>query len=169
MDRLVDPMDTLEDAITEDTINIKNVIERYRQYLAKNKDRLFKDAPRRKDLRIFEAVFHFNLYMYLYELIENRGGRVYPEFPTGNGKIDIIIKYNNRIFGVELKTYSDAGRYKKALIKAAEYGKQLGLKEISLVFFIEAIDQENKKKYEAQYLDETSGVNVIPIFVETGS
>ncbi|MCP5104073.1 MAG: hypothetical protein GY950_11875, partial [bacterium] len=169
MDRLVEPMDTLEDAITEESINIKNIIKRYQQYLAKNNDWLFKDAPRRKDLRIYGAVFLFNLYMYLYEFIENRDGTVYPEFPTGNGKIDIIINYNNKIYGVELKTYSDAGQYKKALIKASEYGKQLGLKEICLVFFIEAIDDRNRKKYEADYVDESTGVLVTPIFVETGT
>lgn len=169
LDRLVEPMDTLEDAITDEGLTIKNIMTRYRQYLLNNRDWLFKNAPRRSDLRIYEAVFHFNLYMYLYELIVNRGGNIYPEFPTGNGKIDIVIDYNKKRYGLELKTYSDAGLYNKALIKAAEYGRQLGLKEINLVFFIEAIDDENKKKYEAEYQDETTGVKVIPIFVATGN
>ncbi|MCP4153739.1 MAG: hypothetical protein GY757_38795 [bacterium] len=169
LDRLVEPMDTLEDAISDKGLSVKNIMKRYKHYLAKNKDWLFKDAPRRKNLRIYEAVYHFNLYMYLYELIVNRGGNVFPEFPTGNGKIDLLIDYNNKRYGLELKTYSDAGLYKKALSKAADYGKQLKLKEINLIFFIEAIDEENKKKYEAQYLDKTTGVTVIPIFVSTGN
>ncbi len=49
---------------------------------------LLKDAPRRADMRIYEAVYHFNLYSYLKELLETRGGKVFPEFPTGNGKIN---------------------------------------------------------------------------------
>ncbi|MCP5049773.1 MAG: AAA family ATPase [bacterium] len=169
MDRLTDPMDTLEDAITVENLNIKSIIKRYRQYLEKNKHWLFKDAPRRKDMRIFEAVFHFNFYMYLYELIENRGGRVYPEFPTGNGKIDIIIKYHDNMYGLELKTFSDTRSHQEALEKAAQYGKKLGLNEINLVSFIESIDNENKKKLETLYRDKTSGVTVIPILVETGT
>jgi hypothetical protein len=107
--------------------------------------------------------------MYLFNFLENKGGSVYPEFPTGNGKIDIVIKYADKVYGIELKTFSDSRTYTNALGRAAEYGKTLGLNEICLVFFIETIDEQNRKKYETPYLDETTGVNVTPIFVETGN
>jgi hypothetical protein len=169
MDRLVEPFDNLEDTITDRDINIKNTIKRYQTYLQKNRDWLFKDAPRRKDMRIFEAVFHFNIYMYLYQFIEPKGGSVYPEFPTGNGKIDIVIKYKQRIYGIELKTYTDYVGYKDALRRAADYGKKLGLQEITLVFFVDTMDKQSRDKYEREYLDEANSVKVIPIFVETAN
>ncbi|OQX05786.1 MAG: hypothetical protein BWK80_51715, partial [Desulfobacteraceae bacterium IS3] len=95
-------------------------------------------------------------------------GKVYPEFPTGNGKIDIIIRYKEKVYGIELKTYTDESGYKDALIQAAGYGKQLGLSEIYLVFFVEYIDDENRLRYEADYQDKITGVKVMPIFAETG-
>jgi hypothetical protein len=169
MGRLVEPFDTLEDTITEEHLNTVNLIRRYQTYLVKNKDWLLQDAPRRKDMRIFEAVYHFNLYMYPYQLLKRKGCKIFPQFPTGNGKIDIIIEYRNRVYGIELKSYTDYSGYKSALEQAARYGKQLGLKEILLVLFLETIDQETREKHEIPYVDEASGVTVIPIFVETGN
>ncbi len=168
MGSLVDPFDTLEDAITEESLNPGNIIRRYNAYLVKNRDWLLKDAPRRKDMGIYEAVFHFNMYMYLYRLLKSKGARVFPQFPTGNGKIDIVITYKERVYGIELKSYTDYSGYKTALEQAARYGKQLSLKEVLLVFFVEAIDRETREKYEARYRDESSGVTVVPVFVATG-
>jgi hypothetical protein len=168
MGRLVEPFDTLEDVITDQHLDTVNLIKRYQTYLAKNKDWLLEDAPRRKDMKIFEAIYHFNLYMYLYRLLKSRGCKIFPQFPAGNGKIDIIIEYKSRVYGIELKSYTDYSGYKSALPQAAIYGKQLELKEVLLVFFLEAIDKRSREKYEKDYLEESTGVKVIPIFVETG-
>ncbi|MCK4762780.1 MAG: AAA-like domain-containing protein [Candidatus Aminicenantes bacterium] len=168
MGKLVEPFDSLEDAVTEESLNIGNILRRYQTYLEKNRRWLFKEAPRRKDMRIFEAVFHFNLYMYLFKFLENKGADVYPEFPTGNGEIDILVKYKNNTYGLELKSYTDVGGYKRALDQAARYGERLRLKEITLVFFIESIDEENRRKYEAAYVEKSSAVKVLPVFISTG-
>lgn len=168
MGRLVEPFDQLEDTITEDSLDTFNLIKRYQTYLQKNRDWLLKDAPRRKDLRIFEAVFHFNLYMFLFRFLQPKGGKVFPQFPTGNGKIDIVIKYKNRVYGLELKSFTDHSGYTAALKQAGRYAKQLELNDILLVFFIDAIDDAARTKYEARHQDKESGVTVIPIFVATG-
>ncbi len=60
--KLIDPFDELKDVIYDDSINFRNLMKRYEVYLQKNSSWLFKDVPRRSDLRIYEAVFHFNLY-----------------------------------------------------------------------------------------------------------
>ena len=70
---------------------------------------------------------------------------------------------------MEVKSYTDETGYKKALRQAAGYGVQLGLEEIALVFFVESIDDANREKYGRQYSDETTGVRVTPIFVETST
>ncbi|VEN73236.1 conserved hypothetical protein [Candidatus Desulfarcum epimagneticum] len=167
-DEFHDPFEPLDDAITEDSLNIRNIIKLYRKYLVKNRDWIFSDAPRRSDLRVYEAVFHFNLYMYLSGFIRRFGGEVYPEFPTGNGKIDLIVKYAGKTYGIEVKSYTDRRGYSEALTQAARYGDQLKLKEITLVFFVESINDENRAKYEADFFDDETGVNVTPVFVETG-
>ncbi len=168
MGKIYDPLDNFEDTITEKNLNIKNLVKRYDKYLAENSGFIIGNAPRRSDMRIYEAVFHFNLYMYLFSFLQSFGGEIYPEFPTGNGKIDLIVKYAGRTYGIEVKTFRNRPAYAGALGQAALYGKQLGLKEISLVFFIEKIDDENRAKYEVDFFDDETGVKVIPVFVETG-
>ncbi len=78
------------------------------------------------------------------------------------------MKYADKTYGIEVKTFRNKPAYAEALNQAALYGKQLGLKEISLIFFIEKIDDENRKKYEADFFDDKTKVKVMPVFVETG-
>ena len=169
MDHLYDPMTNIEAIVKGDAVDIPALMGLYRQYLGRNRDWLFKNAPRRKtDLRIYEAVFHFNLYMYLAAFFRDKGGEVFPEFPTGNGKIDFLIQYGEMLYALELKSFKDRHAYKKALSRAAEYAVQLGLEQIYLILFIETIDKENRQRLAVVYHDDASGVGVAPIFVETG-
>ncbi|MCP4399797.1 MAG: hypothetical protein GY801_21150 [bacterium] len=169
MGKMYDAFEDLEDTVTDDALNIKALMTRYERHLRTNRDWLLKDAPRRADLRIYEAVFHFNLYMYLYHFLEGFGGRIYPEFPTGNGKIDLIVEYAGKTYGLEVKSYSTHKEYREALTQAAAYGRQLGLSDISLIVFVESIDEGNRRKHEVRYTDKETGVTVSPVFVEIGS
>jgi hypothetical protein len=129
--QLIHPLDAMKDAITEETLHIPNIIKRYQAYLKKNHDIFFKNVPRRKDdMRIYEAIYHFNLFRYLHDLLWAREVEVIPQFPTGNGKVDLILKYREKIYALELKSYKDMYRYEKAIDQAGEYGMQMGLKEI---------------------------------------
>ena len=169
MGKLYEPFDDLSNVITAESLTIKNLLLRYQKYLQQNRGWLLENAPRRSDLRIYEAVYHFNLYKYLAEFLTSYGGEVYPEFPTGNGQIDLLITYEGQRYGIEVKSYLNLRQYKEALQQAARYGQRLGLAEITLAFFIEAIDDDNRNKYEAVYVDQVGGVTVKPVFVEIGS
>lgn len=168
MGSLVDPFDLLQDVMSEEELHLPALLVRYQAYLRKNSHWLFKQAPRRVDLRIHEAVYHFNLYMYLHKFLHSKGARVWPEFPTGNGKLDILVRYQQRLYGLEVKSFSDLNEYRKALKQAASYGKDLGIPEITLVLFIESIDEDNRSKYQQHYVDAATGVTVKPVFIETG-
>ncbi len=167
MGQLAAPFTNLDNVVTDTDIHIPNLLKLYQTYLKKNGQWLFKAVPRRTDNRIYEAFYHFNLFSYLDSFLKNQGGRVFPEFPTGNGKIDLIITYEKKRYGIELKSFTNERDYKKALRRAAQYGKQLELAEIFLVSFLELIDEESKNKYEVEFLDKDSGVKVIPIFITT--
>jgi len=170
IDRLYDPFEELSDTITEDGLNIHRLLQRYEQYLQANRSQVLKNAPRRqKDLRVYEAVFQFHLYLYLTNFLRSYDGQVHPEFPTGNGAIDLLIRHAGQLFGLELKTFANQHAYQKALTQAAKYGKQLGLSDIALVLFIEAVDETNRKKFETDYTDSKTGVTVHPQFVQTGT
>ncbi len=168
MGALVDPYIDMDEVVTDTRLNIPHLLKLYQTYLDKNKGWLFESAPRRTDMRIYEAIFHFNLYAYLNSFLKSPGGRVYPEFPTGNGKIDLIITYQGKRYGLELKSFTNLRDYKTALRQAAHYGSQLKLPKIFLVFFAPYIDKDNREKYEKEFLDKASNVKVIPIFVTTG-
>jgi len=58
---------------------------------------------------------------------------------------------------------------KNAISQAASYGKQLRLAKIALVFFVETIDDDSRKRYETGYEDRDTGVTVEVIFVATGT
>ncbi len=165
--RLFDPFEDLSDTITENSLHIKPLLRRYEAYLQQHREWLLKDAPRRHDLRVYEAVYHFNLYMYLRQFLRLYDGQVYPEFPTGNGKIDLIIQYEGNRYAMELKSFSTYKEYQKSLLQSANYGQQLGLTEITLAIFVERLDDANRAKYEAIYQDTATGVTVIPVLVET--
>ncbi len=166
---LKEPFEDLSDTYTPEGLNIPNLMRRFEAYLNKNREWLLSDAPRRKDLRIYEAVFHFCLYRYLCDFLNRKYAKVWPEFPTGNGKADLIVVYEGKTYAIELKSFTDRRGYDDALIQAARYAKQLGLSEIVLVFFVEFIDEANRGKYEKTYTDPETGVSTKPVFVATGN
>lgn len=166
MGQVVEPFENLSDAITENSLNIKNIARKYQKYLQNNKAWLFKDAPRRKDLRLYEAIYHFNFYRYLFELLREWNSTIYPEFPAGNGKVDLMIRHNNKSYAIELKSFTTEKGYHDALKQASHYCSKLNLSEITLVFFIETIDERNKQKYEKLFFDKDNQVTVVPVFIE---
>ncbi|MCU0288896.1 MAG: hypothetical protein MUF15_21190, partial [Acidobacteria bacterium] len=168
MGALIHPLDAMEDAVTMDTLNVRNIMKRYQAYLDKNKETFFRDVPRRKrDLKIYEAIYHFNLYRYLYNLLEKRGVDVIPEFPTGNGKIDLILKYKGRVYALELKSFSDIYDFREGIDQAAQYGQKLRLTEIAYVVFVE-LKAEEIKQLEQEIEKPGIRVNIVPISVLPG-
>ncbi len=168
MGKVRDISDDVTDVISGDRLHIRNLMKRFETYLKQNRDWLLKDAPKRKDLRVYEAVYHFCFHRYLSDFLGTKHARVYPEFPTGNGKIDLIITYYDTRYGLELKSYTDESEYYEALDQAAKYGKTLELPEIWLISFVEYVDETTRRKYEVEYIDQDTGVKVMPLFVETG-
>jgi hypothetical protein len=169
MDGLYDPFEDLSDTITDESLSLRRLLQRYEQYLQANRQIVLKNAPRRqKDLRVYEVVFQFHLYSYLESFLQSYDAQVQPEFPTGNGAIDLLIRHAGKLFGLELKSFANQREYQKALTQAAKYGKQLGLTEIGLALFIETVDETNRQKFEKDYTYPKTGVTVQPQFVQTG-
>jgi len=166
---IYEPFEDVEDIITETTLDVKKLMRRYEKYLQKNREWLLKDAPRRSDLKIYEAVFHFNLYEYLVRFFGSYKTKVWPEFPTGNGKVDILIAHGDLLYALEIKSYKDKPAYHQALEQAAVYAEQLKSDRIYLIVFVEYINDEYRSRYENDYQDKKSCVTVVPVFVATGN
>ena len=163
------PFEDLSAIITPDRLDLPRLLRRYERYLAENREWLLRDVPRRQsDMRPYEAVHHFALYRYLSDFLAEFEGQVVPEFPTGNGKIDLLIRYGGRLYGLEVKSYTNRVGYRRALQQAARYGRALGLEEITLALFVEAIDEAHRARYEVEHVDAETGVTVRPVFIATG-
>lgn len=147
-DLLVDSFQDLTPIINAEGINITRLLELYQEYYTLNRERLIEYAQRRVDLQIMEVVYPFQFYSWLDSFLIRKKGRVIPEFPTGNGKIDLLIHYAGYRYGLELKSFSDLTDLKSSIQQASDYGKSLGLNTITLVVFIDKpIPCELKSKY----------------------
>ena len=68
---------------------------------------------------------------------------------------------------MELKSFRSNFEYEAALVQAARYARQLGLATITVIFFVEAVDDETRAIYEVAYQDTAAGVTVEPLLVTT--
>jgi len=151
----IEPLDSLNDVFEKNEIDIPALLERYKNYLKRLKAKEinpWKDQPRRSDLHITEAVGHFHLYAWLEAAIGSQC-LISPEFPTGNGKVDLRIKCSEKTGIIEIKSFIDLARLRQAEIQAAGYGKQTGVNAVTLALFVPVEDEV--------VLDKLSGVKVI--------
>jgi len=167
------PFEDLSDSIIwqEDEIvgfNVPNILRRYEKYLNLNRDWILKEAPRRSDNKITEAVFHFSLVGFL-ETFLYRKANVYPEFPTGNGKVDILLRKNNLLYAIEIKSFTDVSGFKESVQQAAEYAMSLKIKSITLAVFVESINEDNRLKFEKDIIYKNTDIIVSTVFIATGN
>lgn len=165
---LPDPFIDLDPIINEERIDVPKLLELYGRYFQENKGWLLKDVPRRSDNRIFEAVYHFSLYSWLSTFLLPFQVKVIPEFPTGNGKIDLILRRGENLYGMELKSFLNMAQLKMAIAQAGHYGKTLGLERITLAVFVERELPEDKKPLYANPFEVPEGAVVDVVFLVTG-
>ncbi len=139
------PLDRLDDVFDPPMLNLPALLQRYKDYLARLKAKginPWKSQPRREsDIQLTEAVGHFHLYAWLQQSIGRRAV-VSPEFPTGNGKIDLHIRHEAKQGLIEVKSFVDVYQLDKDKLKTANYAKQLGLSEVTMAVFIPVLDED---------------------------
>jgi hypothetical protein len=138
------PLDDLRDVLEGDELNLPALMTRYTNYL----DRLaekginpWEGLPRRADLQLTEAVGHFHLYAWLRDAI-GRWCVISPEFPTGNGKVDLHLRCKGKEGVIEVKSYVDQLTFEASLLQAARYARSLGLPKILMAVFVPTHDPE---------------------------
>ncbi len=152
----LEPLDDLEDVFAGSTLDLPALLKRYKDYLIRLKAKglnPWKEQPRRRtDLHLTEAVGHFHLYAWLKESV-GRECIISPEFPTGNGKVDLHLGYEKKRGIIEVKSFVNTRQIKKDRKQAASYAKKLGLADVTLAVFIPISDET--------ILTKLSGVEVI--------
>ncbi|MCP4605826.1 MAG: hypothetical protein GY847_35790 [Proteobacteria bacterium] len=162
----LDPLDDLEDVFEGSDLDIPALLKRYKDYLGRLKVagvNPWKDQPRRKtDFHLTEAVGHFHLFAWLQAAVGRRCV-VSPEFPTGNGKVDLHLKCAEKRGIIEVKSFVDAWQVKSDREKAAQYAKGLTLASVTLAIFTPASDDAVLEKLSGKEIIDGVTVTVVAI------
>jgi hypothetical protein len=161
----VEPLDDLEDVFEGKILNLPSLLDRYKAYLVRMKAKglnPFKDQPRRTDLHYTEAVGHFHLYAWLQAAIGRRCVTS-PEFPTGNGKVDIHIRCNGKKGIIEVKSFVDMSETRKGTEQAAAYARSLNLNSVTLALFVPVDDEAVLSKLSGEH--QSNGVTVTVVAI----
>jgi hypothetical protein len=158
-------LDTLSDVFDASFLDLPALLGRYKDYLKRLKSsgiNPWKEQPRRDDLHLTEAVGHFHLYAWLKEAVEDFCV-VSPEFPTGNGKVDLHLRCGEKQGIIEVKSFRSASRMKKDHFQAARYAGSLGFDRVTLVVFVPTHDETVLEKLSGEEIIEEVTVTIIAI------
>ncbi len=161
----LEPLDDVADVFEKEELDLSALLQRYKDYLARLKDKglnPWKDQPRRADLHLTEAVGHFHLYSWLTQAIDDYC-IISPEFPTGNGKVDLHLKCGGKRGIIEVKSYQSMSKVKVAQKQAAEYAKQIGLNAVTISLFVPVEDEEILAQLSGEDVIENVNVSVCAI------
>jgi len=132
-------LDKLDDVFAGPVLDIPALLKRYIDYLKRLKDKgenPWVNQPRRKsDYHLTEAVGHFHLYYWL-KIALGKRCVISPEFPTGNGKVDLhLISTNGKKGLIEVKSFVNAYELEDSIIQAARYATRTGHENITIALF----------------------------------
>jgi hypothetical protein len=141
----LEPGDLLEDVFNTPNLNMPALLNRYKDFLKrlqKAGNNPWQDQPRRKtDYHLTEAVGHFHLYFWLKMALDGICS-IIPEFPTGNGKVDLHIKCQDGKKGlIEVKSFVNSLKVRAAITQASEYAQKTSYSEITIAMFAPFTDE----------------------------
>ena len=161
----VEPLDDLSDVFSGPLLEIPALLDRYKGYLARLKAAgidPWKDQPRRSDLRLTEAVGHFHLFAWLQSAVGRRCA-INPEFPTGNGRVDLHLRCNEKRGLIEVKSFRERSELTQAKAQAAGYAKRLGFPAVTIALFVPVEDEAVLAALSGE--DEIDGVRVTTVAI----
>jgi hypothetical protein len=161
----IEPIDTLSDVFTKEKLCLPLLLERYRAYLKRLKARgidPWKGQPRRADLHLTEAVGHFHLYAWLRDAVGRRCS-ITPEFPTGNGKVDLVLRTEQHTGVIEVKSFVNRYELEKGHAQTAGYAKKLGLTEATMAVFVPVEEAEVPRELSGEVTIDRVTVTVVAL------
>jgi hypothetical protein len=164
----IEPGDRLDDVFTSGGLCVPPLLARYRGYLSRLAARgidPWHGQPRRKtDLHLTEAVGQFHLYAWLRDAVGRRCV-ISPEFPTGNGKVDLVVRTTeeSHVGLIEVKSFVDMYDLDKGRAQAAAYARQLGLSSVTMAVFVPVPDEAVPPSISGETVLE--GVSVVVVAI----
>jgi hypothetical protein len=94
-------------------------------------------------------VGHFHLYFWLQNAVGRQCG-ISPEFPTGNGRVDLHLRCMDRQAVIEVKSFKSYGELEYSKEQAVKYAKRLGFLTTTLAVFVPVEDEETLAKLSGE-------------------
>jgi hypothetical protein len=85
-------------------------------------------------------VGHFHLFAWLQNAVGRRCS-VNPEFPTGNGRVDLHLRCKGKRGLIEVKSFRQRSELANAKAQAAGYAARLGFPSVSVALFVPVADE----------------------------
>ncbi len=124
------PDETINQYLTPDgELNVNALLEEYRAYIRRRGFRAF-DTEHLK-----EAAWHYSLDGFINFFIQCLGGQTFVEVPTGRGRTDILILYQNQKYVIETKRFVNHYYFKQGKGQLVKYLKSEGISEGYYVVF----------------------------------
>jgi len=162
----LEPLDELTDVFASASLNLPALLTRYKDYLVRLREKdinPWKNQPRRKkDFKLTESVGQFHLFTWLKEAVGRRCV-VSPEFPTGNGKVDLHLQCGKQRGIIEVKSFVDSYQIKEYRLQAADYAKGLGIDSVTIALFIPVLEETVLEKLSTQETIQGIEVTVVAI------
>ncbi len=86
-----------------------------------------------------------------------------PEFPTGNGRVDLHLRCKDRQAVIEVKSFKDQAELQVSKQQAAKYARKLKIATITLAVFAPVEDEEVLAKLSGSQTIDAIELNVIAI------
>ncbi len=162
----LEPLDELTEVFGGTFLNLPALLTRYKDYLARLKTQginPWEQQPRRKsDLKLTEAVGQFHLFSWLRDAVGRRCV-VSPEFPTGNGKVDLHLRCGSQRGIIEVKSFVGRYQIQSDRQQAADYAKSLGIDRVTIALFIPVLEETVLEKLSTIEVVNGVEVNVVAI------
>ncbi len=134
--------DTFSEYLQRDGLNLKTILHRYVEYVARRGFRAF-DTKHLK-----EGAWHYSLDGFINFFIERLGGQTFTEVPSGRGRTDIMILFRGKKYIIETKIFTDLSYFQRGKKQLAEYLKSEGLDAGYYVVFSQKHAEEDKLEQE---------------------
>ena len=141
---VVSAHETMRPYITADGLNLHALLTKYQEYAQRRGFRAFNTE------QLKESAWHYSLDGFLHFFIEQLNGEIFIEVPSGRGRTDLLILYQQQKYVIETKIFRSASQVEKGKYQLADYLTSEGVTEGYYVVF-----SRKHSEQDTLYFDES--------------
>ncbi len=139
--------DHLRDYVNAAGLNVRALLDKYRDYVRRRGFRAFDTA------QLKEGAWHYSLDGFINFFVERLGGDTLIEVPSGRGRTDIVILYQQQKYIIETKRFIDQSYFENGKYQLADYLTSERIDEGYYVVFSNKHSDEDTLYFDEQIAD----------------